>query len=1257
MNGLPTLDVFNCPLDGIRLIEASAGTGKTWNISALYVRLLLEQPLTVEQILVVTFTKAATAELRERIRARLASLVRVLEHAGEAMHPDDTIPECSDPMVSGLFDHVIGAGRISHDDALRRLQLALQAFDQAAIHTIHGFCQRALGETPFAAGLPFALELSPDDSGMQHELAVDFWRREVEPAAARHPGFAAWLVDQQVTPSTLCAHLARCLKKPMAELRWPPPLAGEDEGALATVYAQAQAEWRASVQGIMQLLRQALAGLNRRSYSENALAQARRAWDAYLAANDPSAELDSKAVLVTAARLTQNAKKGTTAPQHPFFVLAEAVIAARDAQTERHARRWLALLEAWLAWAPAALHERKRQLRIVSFDDLLGNLHRALRKHAWLADVLRERYPCALIDEFQDTDPLQFDLFSHIYGQSCFGGNETRAHWGPLFLVGDPKQAIYSFRAADLHTYLAAREAADASYTLNVNQRSTAAVIEAGNRLFSGNPQAFVLPGLNYPLVQPGTRQLTPLHDDVPSAGCNVWLLPDGDDRLTKGAAQQRAAAATAAEIARLLNGAARQRILLGDRPLAPGNIAVIVQTHLQGSLIKRVLDAYGIGSVELAQDSVFSSEEAETLERVLQAIETPGDARMLRAALVTDFFGLDAAALYRLQSVDSPDAEAVGWIERLQRYRHLWLERGFAAMWRTLLCELNLAARLVAGPGGERRLTNYMHLAELVQTRWMAQPGTAALLRWLASQRQTGGGGEEAQLRLESDQNLVQIVTVHKSKGLEYAIVFCPFLWDGRLRDAASLDGIEFHDAAQGGIAVIDYALDEARRAAATEAVRREQAAEQARLLYVALTRAVHRCYLVAGIYLANRSPKEACASMLNWLVAGQAQPFERWTLGDTGPQDILAAWRALAGDTIAVGALPEDVPGAHKLLPPRAIAGALAPRSATRTTREMWRIASFSGLIANVGHGLDADGDDGEKPAATPTRPDYDGAAALLDDSASIPVHAVADTAAQIGADDILRFPRGPAAGECLHRVFELADFTDPASWRPAAERALRERPPAGTGPGSEHWLAMMHRMVDDTVSCEIRPGLRLREIGLQQRLTELEFTYPIGSFALSALRSLLRDAGYPDLPLDTGMLRGYMKGFIDLIFRHDGRWWIVDWKSNHLGDTQQDYAPTAVQNAMAQHGYHLQYLLYTVALHRYLALRLTDYDYERDIGGSLYLFIRGVRPGWRGEADGSPAGVYFDRPPRALIEALDELMQPSADAGVTRVMGAAA
>ncbi|MEX3935011.1 exodeoxyribonuclease V subunit beta [Paraburkholderia phymatum] len=1227
------LDVFACDLDGVNQIEASAGTGKTWNICALYVRLLLEKKLSADQILVVTFTKAATAELHERIRGRLAEVQRAIETGDDG----------GDPFIARLFETTLSEARgVDLEAAAKVVRRALRTFDQAAIHTIHAFCQRALQEAPFAAAMPFAFEMEADDAALRFELAADFWREQVEPVAAAHPSFAAWLVERRAGPASLDEQLARRLKKPLAQLRWgqtddidEPETDASDDARER--FDAAWAMWRDERDNVMRLLDETQARLKQTSHKPDAIAAAIAAWNDYFAQDDCHAAPPKAALKLTASALTKGTKKDFEPPAHPFFAAADELsTAAVAAEAAQHAR-WLRLVQKWLDYAPHELAARKRTRRVVSFDDLLSNLHRALATHVWLADALRARYPAALIDEFQDTDPLQFAIFNRIFAPA-----------GPLFLVGDPKQAIYSFRAADLHTYLAARAKASARYTLAVNQRSTAPIVDACNRFFEANPQAFVLEGLDYHPVRAGERQRPPFVDRAgPDDGdFRVWMLPSGDAARTRRDAQRAASEACAAEIVRLLRGARDGSVTIGDKPLAPGNIAVLVQTHKQGSLIKRELSAWGVGSVELAQASVFESLDAEQIERVLAAVDTPGDLRRLRAALATDWFGLDAASLWRLEHIDdgassSADAaqsvDAMSWVERFSRYRMLWHERGFAVMWRTLIRELNVAQRLVAGVEGERRLTNVNHLAELVQARAATKPGIAPTLRWLAAQRAGGaGGGEEAQLRLESDRNLVQIVTVHKSKGLEYAVVFCPFLNDGGMREPSSSglpDAREYHD--DDGAAVLHYGCDDEQKDYASRQASREQAAERARLVYVALTRAVYRCYLVAGTYLSHNSTRESARGVLNWLVAGSGRDFDEWLAKPLDESAIYQHWQALAGGPVAVGALP----AVGRRVPLESIADGTAlmrARTSRRTLRDAWRMASFSSLIAAGSRAEEA------TAASDEARPDHD---ELADVPA--PLHASAFDAApapvELAPDDILAFPRGAAAGECLHRMFELADFSDRSTWAHAIERALHERPAPATPELAQRLPAMMHRLLGDVVSAELVPGMTLAELDPKRRLNELEFLFSAASLDFPALRALLAGHGFPDVALEPGMLRGYVKGFIDMIVEHQGRYWVIDWKSNHLGDTREDYAAAPLDEAMTSHAYHLQALLYVVALHRYLRVRLADYEYGKHIGGYLYLFVRGVRPAWR-DADRS-AGVHARRPDYALVAALDALMDGGA------------
>jgi exodeoxyribonuclease V beta subunit len=1236
--GFTPLDVFTCELAGIRQIEASAGTGKTWNICGLYLRLLLESRLEVQRILVVTFTNAATAELRERIRQRIVDTLAWL-HAEQAGEPlaggDDFVPRLVARARDGLH--------MATDDIVGRLTLALATFDEAAIFTIHGFCQRALADTPFTAQMPLALELVRDDADWVAEAANDFWRRRIA-ADSLDAGLAGHLVASKDSPQGFAALLKRHLSKPLARAAWPADLESArrfpaDE--LAATHAVAHQIWHAQREAIADLLLRSLGALSAVSYKEDSVRAAMAGWDELLRHDDGLAALDvvaAKVDLLGAARLAKGTKSKQATPSHEFFDVAQRLLDLRADATQALAYARLALLKALLDEGAQAQREAKRRQRVIAFDDMLFNLHDRLvnGQSPWLAGALKKRFPAALIDEFQDTDPLQFAIFKTIYTTPT----DDALSDAPLFFVGDPKQAIYSFRNADLHIYLEASSHAVARYTLAENQRSSEPLIRALNQLFQANPRAFMLEGLDYQTVAFGQKPRQPFVDtSAPRAPLQVWTLPLADDGqpMLQRDAQAAVVAATASEIARLLAAAQRGEVRLGqgadERPLAAGDIAVLVRSNAQGMLIRQALTARGVGSVELSQASVFRSSDAEELDRVLTAMLEPARERTLKAALATELMGQDASAIEALSNDEPALLDAV---QRFAGWRAVWLERGVGFMLRQWLAAEQVAGRLLARPDGERRLTNLLHLVECLHEAGEGHAAPDTLLRWFQSQRVAPDASDATQLRLESDQNLVQIVTIHKSKGLEYPIVFCPFLWSAaRAVRATGMTGVAYHDDDQQ--TVIDYGHEfhpDARKDEIRQRLKLEESAESLRLAYVALTRAVHRCVLVAGCYrTAGRSPSPTAStrSLLNWLVAGAGMSPAEWFEHKNGVAPVAAAWQALAersGGAIGVAPLP---PGdATSLQARRPAHETLAALPAPRTLPAGWRIGSFSAIAHGAAH--DRSGVDHDLRAV---------------DSAVAPA-ADAPPAFVPEADDPLHFPRGPAAGEAIHQAFEALSFDDPATWPKAIALALGRLRTMGVADDATPDAAALRarqlgRLLEATLGTPLPLGtaqpLRLADLPDARRLVELEFHLPSHRFDAHALNDTLAAHGYAVPRLAFPLLRGFLKGFIDLVFEHEGRFFVLDWKSNHLGDVPARYGAEPMAAAMRDQSYHLQYLLYLVALDRYLRRRLPGYDPDRHLGGAVYLFVRGVRPGWRDDR-GAPTGVFFHRPTAALIAQLSAL-----------------
>lgn len=1230
-------DVFNCPLSGRILIEASAGTGKTWNIGGLYLRLLLEKQLEVKQILVVTFTRAATAELRDRIRGRIAKALSYLNGVDDLA--DDTF-------LLELLGRQLETGN-TETELTSRLQLAFESFDQAAIFTIHSFCQRALATTAFSAGVAFTVRTETDDEEMVLEAVQDFWRRHI---ANGHlsAAFSAWLEKKRVTPEKLMLLLRRHLRKPLAHVLWPDEIgaAGNQDdnpeaSGLETAFHEARVCWHTRREEVLEIMMSSSADLNQQRYKPSAIESAFGAFDRLFATGDPLGMVDSvgKTELLTTSKLLASTKKDRTTPEHLFFGLAEKLVIECQQTEADLSTAWMRLLKRFLEETVALLKAKKQEKRVVAFDDMLIDLYKALHNPElpWLPDVLRQQFPAALIDEFQDTDPLQYAIFRSIYGESDL----------PVFMVGDPKQAIYSFRNADLHTYFAARSEVDYHYTLPENHRSTAGLIEACNTVFSVNSRAFLQSGLDFLPVRNGNRErpeLLDLSETESEASLTIWRLPDENGEwIERTKAKERAIEATADEIARLLNASAKGKLTIGEKPVCAGDMAVLVRSHREASMVGNALSRRGIGSVSLSHESVFLSREARELECILAALLSPGSESLLKAALSTEMLGFNAG---EMDVLSNDEARLSDCFERFEQYRNSWISNGIGYALRFLMDREGIVKRLLALPDGERRMTNLMHLAELLNRESENNDAPDALLRYLAEKRESDKTGEEEELRLETDRNLVQIMTVHRSKGLEFAFVFCPLLWDGYSRRMPNaLEGIEYHDNEK---LVIDFReMDKETSQAIKNDQAIETAAESLRLIYVALTRAVYRCYLVAGCYSrsnAKLKTAESQRSLLNWLVAGNGCSPDEWFLWDNrkkedeiaaGRNAIEEAWKALEGRCrdIVLSDLPEnrgvsltETENGHDTLAAKTFNGRIVSR---------WRMNSFSGLMRNAVE-LDESGDHDEYVVA-----ETDG---------SVVMETAQPELSTIDADDILLFPKGTFAGSCLHAMFENADFTDRESWNTAIESALQQFPQTAEvitvedGKNSYPDLkAMARRMMEDVLNTLLGDGIVLSSIPNEKRLTELPFCLSEAPVLAKSLNALFKRFDYPVPQLVFDDMNAFLNGFIDLVFEHEGRFYVLDWKSNVLGTNREDYGPAPVAMAMAEHGYHWQYLLYTVALHRFLSLRLPGYDYDRHMGGALYLFIRGVRPQWSNE-DGTPSGVFFDKPDRSIIEAIDSLLKPA-------------
>jgi exodeoxyribonuclease V beta subunit len=1095
--------------DGITVLEASAGTGKTYTIASLAARYVAEG-LELERILLVTFTRLATGELRERVRDRLIEVERGLA-AAEAGVP----PEGDDPVVA-----LLAAGDLAR--ARTNLSRAVAGFDAATIVTTHSFCQEVLGGLGIAGDLEPEAAFVEDLSDLAADVIDDLYVRKFR---------------TEISPSLGLADAAEV---------------------------------------------------------------ARTAIDAFSAEiHEPAGDYDERVGLALAAR--------------------------------------------------KELERRKRRLAVMSYDDLVMRLRDALRGSAGEAarTLLRARFSVALVDEFQDTDPAQWEIMREAFGQPGQA----------LVLIADPKQAIYAFRGADVYAYLDATRAAAEQATLPVNWRSDQGLIDAHDALFDGVQlghkgivyrHVHAAPGHEHSRLQ-GAPHPEPMRFRVVMRESPFAALSASGKFISSPPTRRVIAEDLAGDVVALLRSGA----LVDGQTVRPGHIAALVRTHHQAELVRTALEAAGVPAVVNGAGSVFETDAARHWLRLIEALERPASLPRAHSAALTDFVGWSAERLSR--AADGPiDQEWESLHRRLHEWARILRGRGVASLLETITVSEGLPARLLADDDGERRLTDVRHIGQLLHAAATAeQLGPTALAGWLRARISEDAGDEERTRRLESDDEAVQILTIHRSKGLEYPIVYVPFLWESR--DYDTRGPILFHDPGNGDQWTLDVSPGGPQRDRHERQGLAEERGEDLRLAYVALTRARHQAIVWwAGSWDSRNAP------LTRLLFAREEGGAVKPTAGQV-PDDLsvlqrlgeLAASRP--GAITVQRAAPDPTAHWSPELSQRAELGASV---FARGLDQRWRRTSYTDLTAAS---YDAHvGSEPEEP--------------LVDDEpdADEPVAATALAAApELALPALLGdMPVGADVGTFVHSVLEATDFAAPdlsaeLGSRIAEARARRAVDIGDAGLVAEGLAAMIATPLGDVVG-----GIALRDVARADRLDELGFELPLaggdaptgGFVTVERIAAVLRDvlptrdplASYAarlDDPFLRRSVRGYLTGSLDLVIRlADGRFAVLDYKTNWLGEpgeplTSFHYRPAALVAEMYRHHYALQALLYTVALHRFLRWRLRDYDPDSHLAGVAYLFVRGMTGsgglGFGGAADGSAPGVFAWRPPPGLAGALSDAL----------------
>ncbi|NVK54869.1 MAG: exodeoxyribonuclease V subunit beta [Alteromonadaceae bacterium] len=1152
------LDVIHLPLRGRHLIEASAGTGKTFNITRIYLRCLLEQQLSVQQILVMTFTKAATEEIRGRIASTLRDAMQYWQQRAANQPMAQT-----DPVLDAIYE------RVESQQAMALLQAALLELDDAAVFTIHGFCNKVLADMAFTSAAPLELSLATDTRALYLQGCEDFIRKLSRDSDA----FVQLASNNWHTPERFLAQFNTLLEfgdKPVI----PEPEQIEDEFIQAL--AKLDEQFRSQAERIYQtlvsheaLFEQAIIGGDDARQHE---------WQVILdwlhkgplADIPPEAGKFSNGNRYKAKREGVSDAKAIIEPLKSFRLELDKAVKSllKSKQTLLDKAPVYKLVADGVAYVQAHVRKQKQQLNIVDFNDLIRMLASQISgPDTPLCEQLREQYPVALVDEFQDTDADQYHILANVYPSA--EASTQREVTPALMMIGDPKQAIYGFRGGDIFTYLQAARQAEYRWVMDTNWRSVAPVVAGYNRLFWGadcrqpardlfnfNIQyepvkaSSAAKAVSTPLIDPASdrRALTFLCDNSPTAENN-----------NKGETRQQLARLLTLEVMRLLTQAQ-----LGGHPVRPADIAILVQTGSEATVIQQALKEAGLPAVYLSnRNSLFASSEAADLLLVLNAIWHSHDLRLVNGIIASPLLGLEPAQIQTMLI----DENASDWDTLLMQivlWRDIWQRRGVMPLVLGLLQNHYLPTRGDA----ERSLTNYQHLAELLQETARTYPQPGHLLNWLHRQVQAPEQAQEHIQRLESDARLIQIVTQHGSKGLEYPIVFVPFAGDYR-------DPVKFGNSQAEVLRFYDERAGMQRMAlgatpATIEQVRREGNAESMRLLYVAITRASHRCYLGAAeskhteqSALGRVVRRADCDSWQHAIHQIMAEPCEHIGLIDNIQQ-------------VAAPDINHNEAG-------------LSYAPFERKFEDSWRLYSFSALTRQAAH------------------------TQYRHREAEIPADAT--TPAGLAQQHIrYQLKAGAQSGNLLHDLLEVTDFTAPDWHNTGAQVAQRYGIEDTQHAALFSWL---DEVLATPMSLHDNNVLQLNQLKPDHTLREAEFYFPLQQVNRGELANVLREhrasIGADALPphLDGADLDGMMHGFIDLIFTAHGRYYVADYKSTFLGLSPIDYQPDALNRNNQQHYYDLQYLIYSVALHKFLTQRIPDYEPGQHFGGVAYFYLRGMAP----------------------------------------------
>ncbi|MBO6621025.1 MAG: exodeoxyribonuclease V subunit beta [Balneola sp.] len=1171
---MKSLDVFNIQFNGLNLVEASAGTGKTYNITSLYIRALIDLGLSPSDILVLTFTEDATAELKQRIRSRISECIDAFK-SGNAQN---------DPFLQELLKR-------DPKQSLKQLKSALFTFDESVISTIHGFCQKLLKEFSTELNVQSDFEILTDPSDLIQENIDEFWRKFIRDNSESGVGrkLIDHFVSDKINPDNLAGLLKQVINKPYAILK--PALLTETErdvifNDIKEAYLRIQKMWQTDKAELEEIIFSG--SMHGGWYRPGSFKIYFQNFEDWISQSETPLSGFEKLESFGLTKMDKGTNKGYN-PEFPEICELIDVFLSKSAEMDKIVSYFK--IEC-IQEVQKKISAQKEKDNVLTFDDILQKVDENLNKD--LQNKLSALYPVALVDEFQDTDPIQYSIF-----KSVFKGSSSS-----LFMIGDPKQAIYSFRGADLFTYFQATEDVpdERKYSLDHNYRSNREMISSVNEIFESKATPFVGENPKFRTAKYPENKKTP-QLKLNGNPCVPFSIVDCEFDGKKEECSDVICEYVSEQISELLNKDFR----IDDRLVQPKDIAVLVRKGAEAQAIQSALIAKNIKSSVKARESVFNSRESKDLSILLKAVYDSSNPGLVRAALVTSLAGFNAKDIIDLESNEER------WIEIVRIFLQAeenFTEKGLISGFKVLDSFFNIRENLAKKEQPERRLTNLEHILELLsKEEQKTNASIYAMIRYLNKKTKKNSNVTDDELiRLESDSDLVTISTLHSSKGLEYPIVLVPFLWDDfESSGSKGLKFTEYHD--NENRLCIDLFKNPDEEIVLQS--RRESLADAIRLNYVAFTRAKYACIVpfanYKGIYnspllgticepgiifdksLKSKDKKQLLEKSLS--VLNESENVEYLT-----SRDKLNA--SIEGEEIK-RELNNDF--SHGLTVHENKRGDLF---------DFKRVFSFSSISSNH---------------ETDNHKDYDEFEMAVEETISDEI--------EESVKSKLSFPKGAATGNLLHFIFEDISFSDPSNVDNVVSEKLKQ-----LGFDSD-WKEVLIQWILEVLEHPLFDNMRLSDLEESSLLKEMEFYFPATNLSADRIISVIRnDINLAQIKKES--ISGFMKGFIDLIFRYEGKFYILDYKSNFLGSEPEDYKAEKLQEAIFSSTYDLQYHIYTVALYKFLKQRIPEFEYNEHFGGVIYLFLRGI------DSEQSGSGVFFDKPKEGMIKTIAKLMEDALD-----------